>query len=104
LDARTGKSRGAVKIGNDADGAIFDSERRIGWIPADDGTLTWFRLETTGRVTIVGNVETEPGARTAALDAKTGRVYLPVQQESSEDELVPGTFRILVVAQTPPSS
>lgn len=104
VDARTGKSRGAVKIGSDADGAIFDSERRIGWIPADDGTLTWFRLETTGRVTIVDNVKTEPGARTAALDAKTGRVYLPVQQKKSEDDLAPGTFRILVVAQTPPTS
>jgi DNA-binding beta-propeller fold protein YncE len=104
LDARTGNSRGAVKIGNDADGAIFDSERRLAWIPAADGTLTWFRLETTGRVTIVDSVKTEPGARTAALDAKSGRVYLPVQQEKSEGVLVPGTFRILVVAPAPPTS
>jgi hypothetical protein len=104
LDARTGASRGAVKIGNDADGAIFDSERRLAWIPADDGTLTWFRLETTGRVTIVDNVKTAPGARTAGLDAKSGRVDLPVQDEKSEDEPVPGTFRILVVAPTPPTS
>jgi DNA-binding beta-propeller fold protein YncE len=104
LDARTGESHGAVKIGNNADGAIFDSERRLAWIPADDGTLTWFRLETTGRVTIVDSVKTAPGARTAALDAQSGRVYLPVQQEKSEDELVPGTFRILVVAPTPPTS
>ena len=94
IDAQTGASRGAVKIGADADGALFDSERRIVWIPGNDGTLTWFRLETNGRVTIVENVATEPGARTAALDPKTGRVYLPARQ-------APGTFKVLVVAPTP---
>jgi DNA-binding beta-propeller fold protein YncE len=94
IDAQTGASRGAVKIGADADGALFDSERRIVWIPGDDGTLTWFRLETNGRVTVVDNVPTEPGARTAALDPKTGRIYLPAQQ-------TPGTFKVLVVAPTP---
>jgi hypothetical protein len=44
-------------------------------------------------VTIVDNVPTEPGARTAALDPKTGRVYLPTQHA--------GGFKVLVVAPTP---
>ncbi len=100
IDARSGEDRGAVAVGCDADGAIFDPQHRRAFIPAADGTLTIFDLDETGHATVLAHLATVAGARTAALDASTGRVYLATN--------VPGTgqdagnprkpFRILVVA------
>ncbi len=91
LSAADGKDRGAVTVGEDADGAIFDGARRLAYIPCDDGTLTIFRLDADGRPSAVASVKTARGARTAALDAASGRLYLPAGDK-------PGTFRVLVVA------
>lgn len=102
LSAAEGKDRGSLAVGQDADGAIFDAVRRLAYIPCDDGTLTIFSLDRTGRAAPVASVKTARGARTAALDPTTGRVYLPTADftadEKGEDVLTPGTFRVLVVA------
>lgn len=102
VDARTGADRGSVAIGKDADGAIFDPATRLAYIPAKDGVLTVFRLGADGAPGPAQAVETEAGARTAALDPSTGRVYLAAQPSrldaAGEDVPVPGAFKILVVA------
>ena len=46
--ARTGADRGSVKVGKDADGAIFDAQSRFAYIPCNDGTLTLFQLDAHG--------------------------------------------------------
>jgi DNA-binding beta-propeller fold protein YncE len=101
LDAATGSPRGAVRTGMGADGALFDAERRLGYVPCKDGTLTVFRLDPQGRPTPVARVATASGARTAALDPGTGRVYLAAAEHSTDAQgrevQVPGTFGILVV-------
>lgn len=103
IDARTGADRGSVEIGADADGAIFDSARKLAFIPCADGTLTIFELSAQGKATVVDVVRTEPGARTAAFDTTTGRIYLATAQlrddGKGEPSPVPGTFHVLVVAQ-----
>jgi hypothetical protein len=59
-------------------------------------------LDNAGNATVVDVVKTEQGARTAALDADSGKLYLPaaqpVQGSESESALVPSTFKVLVVA------
>jgi YVTN family beta-propeller protein len=101
-DAATGADRGSVPVGANADGAIFNPVTRLAYIPCKDGTMTIFRLDQQARPHDVETVKTQPGARTAALDAKTGRVYLAAAQSTTdakgEEQLVPGTFNILVVA------
>ena len=104
VNAGNGASRGAVAIGQNADGAIFDGPHRTVWVPCADGTLSWFRLEMNGKVTAVDSMRTEPGARTAALDPKTGRLYLASGQSTPDDKPVAGSFKILVVAPTPPAT
>jgi YVTN family beta-propeller protein len=103
IDARTGADRGSVKIGAGADGAIFDSTRKLAFVPCSDGTLTIFELNPQGKATVVEVVRTERGARTAAVDPTTGNVYLAtaqLQDDGKEDpSAVPGTFHILVVAK-----
>jgi YVTN family beta-propeller protein len=100
-DARTGADRGSVKVGKDADGAIFDAKSRLAYIPCDDGTLTIFQLDAQAMVRVVEVVTTQPGARTAAFDPQTGRIYLAANKSTADDKEVPGTFNILVVAPAP---
>jgi YVTN family beta-propeller protein len=102
IDAKRGTDRGTVTVGNEADGAIFDDGRRLAVIPCNDGTLTIFGLDVTGKPTVVDVVTTQEGARTAALDPKTGRIYLVAMEfetgAAGEREPVAGTFNVLVVA------
>lgn len=98
IDARTGADRGSVQTGKDADGAIFDSARRLAFVPCKDGTLTVFRLDNSAAATVVDVVQTQRGARTAALDPVSGRLYLAAATLGTDEEPQPGTFRILVVA------
>jgi DNA-binding beta-propeller fold protein YncE len=102
IDAAKGADRGTVDTGEDADGAIFDVTRRLVYIPCGDGKLSIFRLERDGHAGAVTNVKTTAGARTAALDPKSGRIYLPAAEykkgTDGKSKRVPGTFQVLVVA------
>ncbi len=102
LSAADGRDRGAVTVDKGADGAIFDGARRLAYIPCNDGTLTIFSLDRNGRASPAARVKTARGARTAAVDPTTGRVYLPTadftDDEKGEAVRTPATFRVLVVA------
>ncbi len=102
IDSVTGADRGTVAIGDGADGAIFDPVRRLVYIPCGEGFLTIFQLGSSGEVAGVQNVATGHGARTAALDSTTGQLYLPAADfkadAAGEARMVPGSFRVLVVA------
>lgn len=102
IDVKTGADRGSVKAGENSDGAIFDAQRRRAYIPSKDGTLTIFGLDAAGKPHDVRTVKTAPGARTAALDPATGRIYLAAARTElaadGEESQLPGSFRILVVA------
>ena len=93
IDPESGADRGTVPIGKDADGALFDTQRRIVAVPAADGTLTLFRLDETGQASDVVKVRTARGARTGALDESTGRIYI-----ASDRGKAKGPLEILVVA------
>ena len=102
IDASTGADRGTVKIGQDADGAIFDAARRLVFIPCNDGRLSIFHIDANGKAGPVTNVATQRFARTAALDQRTGRLFLPVNKrvKAADDDwtAIPGSFEVLVVA------
>jgi hypothetical protein len=57
-----------------------------------------------GKARIAQQVTTQRGARTLALDERTGRIYLPTAQYAppavagGRPTPVPGTFEVLVVA------
>ena len=56
------------------------------------GTLTIIKSIGNDRYEVVQNLATEDGARTMALDSKTGAVYL-----STADTAIAGSFKALVV-------
>lgn len=102
IDAKSGSDKGSVAIGEGADGAMFDAQRRLAYVSCMDGTLSVFPLGNDGKAGAVTTVKTAVGARTQALDPKTGRVYLPrADYKAAADgkrTRVPGTFEVLVVS------
>ena len=58
-----------------------------------------------GKGTIVDTVTTQVGARTIALDERTGRLYLPTAEfgpsptAGGRPTVKPGTFQVLVVGK-----
>ncbi len=112
VDASNGKIVGTQPIGGGVDALEFDAKTGLIYVStgAGDGTLSIFHEDGPDRYSLVENVKTLPGARTMALDHKTGKVYLPVADvgttpEPSPDNprprprMVPGTFSVLVVGR-----
>jgi len=92
-----------LDIGAGPDTVLVDTRRRVALIPCGrDGTLTVIALGE--RPHIVGEVRTELGARTGALDPATGKIYLPTAElappaaPGGRPQPKPGTFHILVLA------
>jgi hypothetical protein len=69
-----------------------------------------FQQETPENYTLVESVKTQPGARTMALDRKTGRAFLSVAEfgprpaptpsnPQPRPPMIPGTFSVLVFGE-----
>ena len=101
LDAATGEVLGTAAIGKGTDACAFDLEGSLVFSSNGDGTLTVAHEKTDGKLEVLQTVETQPTARTMAVDSKTHRVYLvaakpkPGERRSFE----PGSFVILVVGK-----
>jgi YVTN family beta-propeller protein len=97
-----GKQIAKLPIGKGADGAAYDPVRQLALVPGGrDGTLTIVRLGP--KPAVVGTIQTAVSARTIAVDASTGRAYLPSATlapaaAGERPKPVPGSFRVLVVA------
>ena len=103
VEASTGRVVATVPTGAGADAVIVDSQRRLAFIPCgDSGVLAVVNLASEP-IRLIQKIRTAPGARTGALDERTGRIYLPtarlgpVVQPGSDPAVVPGTFRVVVV-------
>jgi DNA-binding beta-propeller fold protein YncE len=101
IDASTGKDLATLAIGPRPDTAFYDAARRLVYIPtAADARLV---LISPSEAKVVGAVPTHTGARTQALDPKTGTLYLPAAdysppvQPNGRPQPIPGTFRVLKV-------
>jgi hypothetical protein len=72
--------------------------------------MSVFRQETPDKYTLVENVKTQAGARTMAIDRKTGRAFLSVAEFGPRPDptpgnppprapMIPGSFSVLVFGQ-----
>jgi DNA-binding beta-propeller fold protein YncE len=102
--AKSGKSIASLEVGRGADAVIVDERRHRVFVPSgDDGTLSIFNIEDLRHIALVQTLATEKGARLGAVDAQTGRVYLPAAQLGAPvpprpwPTAVAGTFHLLVV-------
>ena len=97
-----------VGIGEGADAVFYDAARKLAFVPCgESGTLVIIDLSDIGRIHVRQTLSTEVGARTGAVDDVTGMVYLPtgtpgpIVPPDHWPSLVPGTFKVLVVAPRP---
>jgi DNA-binding beta-propeller fold protein YncE len=102
VQAKTGKVVQTLATGKGADGVVFDPARRRAFVSAGrDGTMAVLAF-AKGRATLIDTVPTQRGARTIALDERSGRLYLPAAQYlpaagGGRPTIAPGTFQLLVV-------
>jgi DNA-binding beta-propeller fold protein YncE len=107
LDANDGHVVATEAIGRGPDACVFDPKTGLAFSSnGRDGTLTVIREDAPDHYTFVATVGTRVGARTMALDPKTGRLFLAtaefVPPSAGTDAprrraMVPGSFTILVV-------
>jgi outer membrane protein assembly factor BamB len=102
-DAIAGKVITTVPIGGGVDANRFDPGTRTAFSSNGDGTLTVVSQDTPDKYTVKGNVTTQRGARTMALDYKTHTIYLVTADfapavGNARPQPLPGTFRLLVVS------
>jgi DNA-binding beta-propeller fold protein YncE len=105
LDAASGKEIASLKIGGFPDAVIYDPVRHVAYVPtALDGHLWAIELTGPKNNAIVASIPTQVGARTGAVDTKTGRVYLPTAEylpmnHGQGFKTNPRTIQILVVGR-----
>lgn|ERR1035438_9137416 len=111
VDATTGRIVTTQPIGRGVDATEFDAERGLVYFSTGgDGAMWVFHEDSPDKYTLVENVKTQTGARTMAIDQKTGRAYLSVAEFGPRPEsppggpksrapMIPGSFSILVIGQ-----
>ncbi len=105
VDAKTGQVVQTLATGKGADGVVFDPRQKLAFVPSGRAGNLAVVAFIKGKAAIVDTVTTQVGARTIALDERTGRVYLPtakygpVTTPGRRPPMLAGTFQILVVGK-----
>ncbi len=111
VDATSGKIVASNKIGGGVDAAEFDPKSGLAYFSTGaDGVLSIFHEKTPDQYELVENVPTQAGARTMAVDRKTGRVYVAAaelgprpaptpENPRARPPVLPGTFGVLVIGK-----
>jgi DNA-binding beta-propeller fold protein YncE len=102
LDAKNGAILAAVPTGDGTDAAAYDAALGNALASNGEGTLSVVHRGADGKYKLAGNVPTQRGARTMALDTKSHRVFLvtadlgPPAEGQRRPSIVSGTFTLLV--------
>jgi WD40 repeat protein len=107
LNSDTGAILTILPIDKSPDGAAFDPATGRAFAPCRGGTLTIVQEESPDKFSVLQTVATQWGAKTIALDEKTGRIFLPTAKfgplptdgSSHHPPVLPDTFTVLVVGQ-----
>jgi len=111
VDGATGRIVDIQPIGKGVDATEFDAGRGLLFFSTGaDGMMSVFHEDTPDKYALVESVKTMPGARTMAVDRKTGRAYISVsefgptpapttQVPRPRPPMLPGTFGVLVLGQ-----
>jgi len=76
VDADSGANVATLPIGSGSDGAAFDPIRKMIFSSNGDGTLSVIREKDAQTFIPAATIKTARGARTMAIDPKTGRLFL----------------------------
>lgn len=107
VDTGTGKVIATAPIGDHVDASAFDADRGLVFNSCGDGTIWAFHQDSPDKYTHVQTVQTQPSAKTMALDPKTHRLFLsaaefesaPPNSTKRRGPIKPGSFAVLVVGR-----
>jgi DNA-binding beta-propeller fold protein YncE len=111
VDANSGKVITTLPMGKGVDACEFDPAKGLIYCSTGaDGALNVFHEDAPDKYSLVESVKTQIGARTMAVDRKTGKVYLAVadfgprpaptpETPSPRPPILPGTFNVLVMGR-----
>jgi len=111
VDGTTGRIVTTQPIGRGVDAAEFDQDRGLVYFSTGgDGAMWVFHEDSPDKFTLVETVKTQAGARTMAIDRKTGRAFLSVGEfgplptqppggKQLRGAMVPGSFSVLVFGE-----
>jgi YVTN family beta-propeller protein len=108
VDAETGAVLANIPIGEGTDFAEFDATRGLAFSSNRDGTLSVIAETSPGSFSALPAIPTEYGARTMAIDRKSGRIYLVTADMSVNTAVAPtdthhrytmkpGTVKLLIL-------
>jgi YVTN family beta-propeller protein len=92
VNADTGAVVASLPIGMGSDFDGFDVSRQLAISSNRDGTLSLIAERGPDKYEVLPPIKTRIGARTMALDPRTGRIYL-VASDVTEDASIPATAR-----------
>ena len=111
VNAMNGAIVSTLTIGKYTDAAAYDGRLKRVFSSNGDGTLSVIQQESADQYKSLGEVATQVGARTMALDAKTGRIFLVTGDYSEVDPsakdlrkryaVKPGSTRMLLLDKVP---
>jgi YVTN family beta-propeller protein len=107
MDAESGKVIQTFPIGAGVDTNIYEPETGLLFTATREGTLDIFHADAPDKFSVVETIKTEFGARDAALDPRTQRIFIDTadfgptpepttEQPHPQPTPVSGTFRLLV--------
>jgi DNA-binding beta-propeller fold protein YncE len=113
MNADTGAVLDAIPIGLGNDGVVFKPATREAFASQGDGTLAIVKENSPTSFTLEQTLPTNSGAKTLALDRKTGHIFLiaadygPVPADApplsngriARGPIIPGSFKILEVGR-----
>jgi DNA-binding beta-propeller fold protein YncE len=92
MNAETGAVIASLPIGNGTDFDAFYPAKGLAFSSNRDGTLSVIAEQSPDKFVALPPITTKIGARTMALDEKTGRIYM-ISSEVTENTAVPVTDR-----------
>ncbi len=113
MNADTGAILSTLPIGTQNDGVLFNPKTQEALAPTGDGHLTVVKEDEANRFSIAQTLTTLPGARTIALDTKTGHIFLmtadygpvpadappPVPGRIARGPMLPDSFKIIEIGR-----
>jgi hypothetical protein len=104
IDIDSSKTVATVPIGDGVDACGYDPGTGEAFASCGDGTLSVVTPSTDGKFNAV-SIPTRKGARTMALDATTGTLYLPTAEfvgdgsDQRHPQIKPDSFELVVVGK-----
>jgi YVTN family beta-propeller protein len=92
MNAETGQVIASLPIGQGTDFDAFYPAKGLAFSSNRDGTLSVIAERSPDKFEALTPIKTKVGARTMALDEKTGRIYL-IASDVTENDAVPATDR-----------